>query len=375
MENLNLSKTETISLKNTSNIVERRPEVFVSSDANRETMGKLEYFTDKNIGVFTTSPEEGTTEPKSNEYLVVPLSYEALFGTDATSDLESKRLQVIANMTGKTVVGVETPGFGMGDKSSSKAKLLGASLHSAAFGGMKKQAQWQVDAIKEAASKNNETLKLDSKDAKVSFFGYSMGNMATTDMLKPFSTAFPDAEVDTLYMLEGVSDQDFSLLGKDGLLQSIGRETNEENVKRYLKDNQEDGLTVSYDRDPKTLEFDNERKEELDKAKKAGMLGNLALGLAMRKGYSDKLTETLKDEKYRDTEIRMFRTDGSEVAREEANAKTANQLKDVTNITRYTIESADDEPEHHHPIWQSLPAVAVLLEMIGQIEKNELPTS
>ena len=153
MENLNLSKTETISLKNTSNIVERRPEVFVSSDANRETMGKLEYFTDKNIGVFTTSPEEGTTEPKSNEYLVVPLSYEALFGTDATSDLESKRLQVIANMTGKTVVGVETPGFGMGDKSSSKAKLLGASLHSAAFGGMKKQAQWQVDAIKEAASK------------------------------------------------------------------------------------------------------------------------------------------------------------------------------------------------------------------------------
>ena len=61
--------------------------------------------------------------------------------------------------------------------------------------------------------------------------------------------------------------------------------------------------------------------------------------------------------------------------REEANAKTANQLKDVTNITRYTIESADDEPEHHHPIWQSLPAVAVLLEMIGQIEKNELPTS
>ena len=142
-----------------------------------------------------------------------------------------------------------------------------------------------------------------------------------------------------------------------------------------MKDNQEYGLTVSYDRDPRTLEFDNERKEELDKAKKAGMLGNLALGLAMRKGYSDKLTETLKDEKYRDTKIRMFRTDGSEVAREEANAKTANQLKDVTNITRYTIESADDEPEHHHPIWQSLPAVAVLLEMIGQIEKNELPTS
>ena len=40
-------------------------------------MGKLEYFTDKNIGVFITSPEEGTTEPKTNENLEVPLSYEA----------------------------------------------------------------------------------------------------------------------------------------------------------------------------------------------------------------------------------------------------------------------------------------------------------
>lgn len=346
-----------------ANAVAGLPEVFASSKAGHERPGSLEYYTDQNIGVHIAQPE--TQEVKAGEYIIVPRSYEAAYGTEGGADLEAARDQVIANMTGKTVIGVDTPGFGM----NKTAKRSFRQIVAGAFrGSMKRHAKKQIEAVKLALEAHG--LQPDDEGVRLSLLGYSMGNIAVVDALGEIDRQLPRATIESIDMVESVSDQRFALLGKAGLLSAIGRETNSENVERYLDENARAGLKVSYDRRADNpSEFHAERKAEQDKAKQRGMLANLALGLGMRRGYRDRLTRELSADKYGTTKVRLFRANASEVAREEANTATYEALAAVhPDVSMLTIDNPEDEAAHHHPVWQSLPAVATIMHTINTME-------
>lgn len=359
------TRSITITDETVRSAVEDLPEVFASSKISHDSTNRLGYFTDQNVGVSISRPERETDTP--DDFILVPRSYEATYETDKRAGLESARDQVIANMTGKTVIGVDTPGFGI----NPDAKRSFRQILSAAFTGkMKRHARVQIEAVKQAMEAAG--IDVEDRDVRLHLLGYSMGAIAVVDMLGEIEDQMPTAKVESISMIEDVSGQKFRLLGKQGLLAAIGRETNETNVNRYLKDNADHGLKVAYDRNQTDyVQNDEARKAEQDKAKKRGLVTNLALGIGMRRGSTKRLTRELLKDRYNKTKIRLFRTSGSEVAREDANLKTLEQIAAThPDVSLTTIDTGDADSKHHHPIWQSAPAVAAIMYELNTLETN-----
>ena len=362
---MSLETSLTINNETADSAVVCLPDVFKSSKVGSDHTSELRYFTAQNVGVNISRPEAGTNTPQVNDYIIVPRSYEATYGSKRGADIEAARDQVIANMTGRTVIGVDTPGFGI----KPDARKSFRQIVSAVFTGrMKRHARVQIEAVKQAMEVAG--IDVNDRDIRLHLLGYSMGNIAVTDMLGEIEDQMPSARVETITMVEDVSDQKFRLLGKKGLLAAIGRETSDSNVNRYLKENADNSLIVAYDRDQTDYtSYDDSRKAEQDRAKKRGLLTNLALGIGMRRGSTKRLMRELKKARYSETKIQMFRTSGSEVARKNENQKTLEQIAVThfdTSLT--TIETGDNDTEHHHPIWQSLPMVAAIIYELNSLE-------
>lgn len=344
-------------------IVRDHPEWFTGARATDARPGTLDYYGSHHVGVHIVHPNNGENDPQRDGIVVVPRSYEAMFGPfsgdDTPFDLEAKRDAVIANILNKTVVGVDTPGFGMNpDAKPDYVYMREAGI----YGSMIPHTYAQLEAILAALKDQGIYDPHVETTLRMSFVGYSMGNIAVVDMMHQLPELIPNPEVTGLMMIEPVNDQKFGLIGDKGLLAAIGRETNQTNTDRYFAQNVRNDLPAGYDREAGDdfKDFNPGRRARQEAAKKVGSATNLSIGAGMRKPIAPRLAYQLSQQP--PIPVDMVRTNGSEVARREQNAKTATVLAQVADtLAATTILPQVGEPDHHHPIWQSLPGTAAII--------------
>ena len=341
--------------------VSTHPEWFVGAHTSDPRPGHVTYHTRHEVGVHTVHPDQGS-DPARDGVVVVPRAFAAMYSghdnEDSPYDFEAKRDAVIANVLGKTVVGVETPGYGM--YASGKPNL--PLIWNAAKGNLVPHARIQLEAVLAALKKEGIYDPKFERELELGFIGYSMGNIAVADMLGELEAMMPGAQVERLMFVEPVNDQKFGLFGQDGLMAAIGRETNDENTNRYLAQNARHDLAVAYDREEsdgfaiRHLERAKRQKEVQDRA----ALVNGMIGAGMRKAWAPRVKPELA--RLGDVETDLIRADGSEVSRPKQTVQTALEFAEVTPLTTVTtLHAREGEPVHHHPFWHSLPIAAVLL--------------
>ncbi len=356
-------RTVTFGESDADTIVRDHPEWFAGAHATDARPGTLDYYGAHHVGVHIVHPEKGNNDPQRDGIVIVPRSYEAMFGPfsgdDTPFDLEAKRDAVIANILNKTVVGVDTPGFGMNpDAKPDYAHMREASV----YGSMIPHTYAQLEAIMAALKDQGIYDPNIESMLRMEFVGYSMGNIAVVDMMHQLPEFVPNPEVTGLMMVEPVNDQKFGLIGDKGLLAAIGRETNQPNTDRYFAQNVRNDLPAGYDREAGDNfgDFNPGRRARQEAAKKQGSATNLSIGAGMRKPFAPRLAQQLAAQPAIDVD--MVRTNGSEVARREQNARTAVELAQVADrLAATTVLPTEDEPDHHHPIWQSLPGTAAIV--------------
>lgn len=346
--------------KDADSVVARNPQWFSGAGRGDARPGTLDYFGPQSVGVHIVEPRQGS-DPQRDGVIIIPRSYEAAYapyaGSDPAYDLEAKRDAVIANVLGKTVVGVDTPGFGLNPDAMPRINqtLAGAT------GSMAPHAKVQLEAILVALKQAGIYDPRVEKQLRLELIGYSMGNIAVIDMLGQLDRLVENPNVTHVTFVEAVNDYGFNPLGHDGLMASIGRETDKTNTDRYFDQNARNGLTVGYDRDADDYtRLHPGREMRQREAKERGAATNIAIGAGMARGWRGRAKSQL--ERYQVPSADMVRTNGSEVARPEKNAMTALELSEVVpDFALTTVIPGTGEPDHHHPIWQSLPGAATIV--------------
>jgi len=348
--------------KDANDVVDDNLQWFIGAARGDKRPGTLDYFGPQNVGVHIVEPRQGS-DPQRDGVIIIPRSYEAAYapyaGSDPAYDLEAKRDAVIANVLGKTVVGVDTPGFGFNPDASPQ---IGQIL-AAATGSMAPHARVQLEAILAALKQAGIYDPKIEKQLRLEFIGYSMGNIAVVDMLGQLDRVVENADVTHATFVEAVNDHAFMPVGHNGLLESIARETNDVNTNRYFDQNARNGLVVGYDRDEDdyTLRHPGREMRQRD-AKDRGNATNVSIGTGMAvHGWGSRAKARLA--RHQVPVVDMIRTNGSEVARPEKNAMTAYELAQVVpDFAMTTVIPGQGEPDHHHPIWQSLPGTATIMD-------------
>ena len=342
--------------------VKAHPEWFTGAYTSDPRPGKVTYHGPHEVGVHTVHPIQGD-DPSRDGVIIVPRAFAAMYtghdNEDAPYDFEAKRDAVIANVLGKTVVGVETPGYGMYTPGKPDMSLL----WNAGRGNLVPHARIQLEAIIAALKEEGIYDPRHERELTLSFIGYSMGNIAVADMFGHLDELIPGARVDRVTAVEPVNDQKFKLFRHNGLVAAIGRETNDENTNRYFAQNARHDLAVAYDREEgagfATRHPDRTRRQ--DEVQKRAQLTNGAIGAGMRRAWSPRMKPELA--RRGNVDVDLIRGDGSEVSRPEPALKTALEFAEVTpRTTVTTLHAREGEPDHHHPFWHSLPMVAVLLD-------------
>lgn len=315
-----------------------------------------------NLGVHIARPN---SPPVDDSVIVIPRSYEACeegFYKSGRFGVEAARDQVIANTMARTVVGIDTPGFGLYDSVSITSRQM---FDSAIKGGMRSVAQQQLEALAEVSDEHDIPL------SKIRLMGYSMGAASVAAMLPNIDTVLANSSITDLTLVEPANDQNrqglfglssyFALFGNNGLLAEIARETDEEKLLRYLSLSRLDNLKVSFDRSAEsdTMAFDPIRRSIFLKAQKRSLIGNGTLGAGLRKGFAPEVVDWYRQQDSANKPpFTIIRMDGSEIGREVANLKTAQLVGEYAPARFITVRNT--EQPHHHTFWQSLGGVAAL---------------
>lgn len=343
--------------------VAAHPEWFIGAHQRDPRPGHIDYYGPQYVGVHIVEPAQGS-DPVEDGVVVVPRSYQDTFAplSEGEFDHDAKRDQVIANVLGKIVVGVDTPGFGMNPDARSNIQQMVYAV----TGSMAPHSLAQMAAIRDALKQRGIYDPALDHILNMQFIGYSMGNIAITDMQQHLSILGDGVKVEGLSFVEAVNDQNHALLGAEGLLPAIGREMSDEVMNRYLTQNERHDLSGRYDREVGNhVARDAARDGLMKSAISHGMAANLSIGAGMWRGWAPRLVGELRGPQYSGTKIRLLRTNGSHVARQQQNAHTTVQLAEAGLDTHmYTVYPAEGEPDHRHPFWQSLPMTAALLHEI-----------
>jgi hypothetical protein len=278
--------------------------------------------------------------------VVVPRAFQA-FECDG---FENQRDQVLAHELQARVVGVDTPGVSL--FTESKPSIV--HRVEAVRGRMKFHAASQLTAVR-------EVLKYDD-DEPMNFIGYSMGAWSVAEMVNlPFAP-----RIGRVDMVEAVNDQAWRLSRGELLLPKINAE--DEATNRYLMDNFVFGFRQPYDRQPSNFVKEKPKDDKLPVK-----LQSLLLGIGMRRPFAPTLIDAVqrdaadKSTGLSEAPIHFWRTGGSGVARQEANEETVSQLRQFTPEARLTVlDSVVSSNPHRHPIWHSMPAVALIASAMHQ---------
>ena len=333
------------------------PEVFKGAHHQEPDLGVTGIA--HNVGVHIAKPQG---EALDDVAIIAPRSYEAMldsFYMQGRYGVEASRDQVLANTTGRTVIGVDTPGFAVNPGVSMSA----LQMFQGARGNLKPIAEAQLRAILEFTQAHQVSLD------RIHMLGYSMAAAAVVGMTEVLPEMLPKTQIADITLFEPANDYGRAMFGDQGLQAHIQRETNADNTLRYLRlsvAERDNALKISFDRDPENedLALDPERQAIFAAAQKRGQMGNVALGFGLRVGF------TTKKKKWYHTQdsavtppFRIIRTDGSEIARLQANQKTVESIGEYTQSRLITI--SNPEHPHHHPIWQSLGAVASIFHAVN----------
>ena len=283
--------------------------------------------------------------------LIVPSVFNARLGSDA-DDNEVQRAVAIAVATESRVVAVDTPGVGY-EHAHERFSDIVAALR----GDISALAREQMEAVIKAAG-------LEDGD-EVGFLGYSLGAFTAAVALREMQceALSKKLQVSSVSLLETVNDADWGLIN---LLKVLGKESNRENVDRYLRYNQIYALAQP---------ADISSTEPLARIKvrgKHGMMQSTAVGKASTRGFRDDLVRTVQADGdrvtgLRDAPIIIFRTNGSTVARADESMRTYEALHAIHPDTEHvTGTPMDGEPDHRHPFWQSMGHAAYVAQLLHE---------
>jgi len=268
--------------------------------------------------------------------VIVPRAFHA----HELDGFEDQRDTVLAVALGARVVGIDTPGVGLW----TDPKTTLAHKVAAIRGSMQWHTASQMAVIR-------EIIQYDDQEP-LSFIGFSMGAWAVAEMV-----CLPDApKIGRIDLVEAVNDQPWRLLGKNGLKAKMGSEDQVTN--HYLSQNVP-LFNQPYDRNPNDY---TRVAKHVPLARES-----LMLGYGMRKPFAPVLTYGVeKDNVYKtsglgEAPIHFWRADGSGVARDEANKKTVEAISRFNKEARLTVlQHVLPAFCHRHPMWHSMPTVAVL---------------
>lgn len=267
---------------------------------------------------------------------------------------EQQRDRVLAAKLKSRIVSVDNAGVSLRDGAKTS---IGHKVEPI-VGRMHKHAESQLEAIKSV---------LDLDDELLNFICYSLSTWSVAEMMEMLAKL--GIKVGKLDMVEAVNDQTWQpgfLAGSGRLMSKIGAEDKYTN--RYLEHNaQYDGLVQPYDRDP--ADYKKVIKSHTLPVRPESLL----LGFGMYRGFAPRLLEAMKKDAndhatgISEADINFYRTDGSGVARQKANEKTVESLSSINKNTRLTVlKSPEGQDPHHHPIWHSVPSVAILADAMAE---------
>lgn len=297
----------------------------------------------RGVGVTVTDGREKDGDPK----IIAPRAYQG-FSEDP---FEQQRDKALAVGMKALVIGVDTPGVGLG-------RIRSRST----FG--QKLGAWRGDASSIADSQLFAVRKATGLDYEepARLLTYSMPNWFLSGYIN--SSFAPNIE--RFDAVELVNDQSWNLIGEDGLPKAMAAE--DKFTDYYLEQNSHyPGLLQPYDRDP--ANFRNKARGK----RLPFRLQSLMLGKGMTKPFAYDLVDAIKSSEargevpsVRDAQVHIWRGEDSGAARHSANRQTVEQLRRVhPNVELTIIKDASGAPMHH-PFWHSVPSVAILASAMAE---------
>lgn len=269
----------------------------------------------------------------SDPTIVIPRAFNAY----SRDPFEKQRDIAIANSLEARVISPDTPGISLNDIAyptslHEKWRLLqGKSLEN---------TRLQIDALQEVLEGSI------GQTTEVGFIGYSLGAQAVAHIVTHpnFNLA-----ISGIGLIEAVNDRPWKLPQLQKAIASEDAATN-----RYLMETFHSGYPVTaFDRNP------NNPEEKIRGKSLPLKLDMLLIGAGMRKGFGETFAHHMQS-KHQDTPIGIYRANGSTVARQDDNVRTAEALKARFVELHPTAES---EP-HRHPIWHSMGAAGLIATLM-----------
>lgn len=277
---------------------------------------------------------------------IVPKAYMA-FENDG---FEDQRDAVLATELKARVIGVDTPGVSLSPSGHEKAKVPLGFKMDALQGDVSRYAAAQLNAIKHVLGEDEYNR------TPMHLLGYSMAAWLIANMVNLENAP----KVAGMHIVEGVNDQKYRL---SKLVRNISRE--DAYTDRYLAHNQENGYEFRQPPDRQEDDF-REKQKPQDQQHRPVIVSGL-LGVGMRKPFIPTLIEAIEKDKLSQdpngiskSTIDIYRADGSVAARRGANVQTTEQLARAgVDVTMTELTDPRHNEQHHHPIWHSMPSVAI----------------
>ncbi len=285
---------------------------------------------------------------EGTETILLPRAFQAYSG----GTLEQLRDQVIADTLKDVdvrVVSIDTPGMGLNQSAESSDEWRTA----AAKGNLDLRASATIEALAEG---------LGIKDEALHIWGYSMGAWMAAAIVR--SPAFQKyrLRVGSFNLIEPVNDQDW---GYRDVVAAISGEF--KHTKRYFKETSEHFPTL-----PPRIQPENGTvlRPESTKFRK----DDFALGRGMAVGFAPNLAKAVEEDAQNNTTglskvpLGIYRANGSFATRAKAVETTLEMLErsGQSNLSYTEIISKNEKMPHHHLIWHSMGAVALLAAHIRQ---------
>lgn len=276
--------------------------------------------------------------------IVVPRAFQAYSG----GTLEQLRDRVLADTLKARIISIDIPGIGLNQSAQSSDEWM----NEAKQGSLASRSKAMIEGL----VKGFELEELN-------LIGYSLGAWATAAIVANPALLSHNLKIGSVDLVEPVNDQNWGYLsvikaikGEFGRAGRYKRETSKHFPTLPPRIHPENGSSLK----PESTKF---------------LLEEMALGRGLSVGFAPMLAEAIKKDSANNTTglstgpFAIYRANGSSATRPQAVETTLEMLakSGQSNLSYYEI--VHPKEPHHHLLWHSMGAVAMLATHIGS-ERN-----
>lgn len=282
---------------------------------------------------------------ESEKTIVVPRAFQAYSG----GALEQLRDRVLADVLKARIISIDIPGIGLNQSAQSSDKWMDEAKQ----GSLASRSKAMIEGL----VKGFELEELN-------LIGYSLGAWATAAIVANPALLSHNLKIGSVNLVEPVNDQNWGYLsvikaikGEFGRAGRYKRETSKHFPTLPPRIHPENGSSLK----PESTKF---------------LLEEMALGRGLSVGFAPMLAEAIKKDSASTTGLStapftIYRANGSSATRPQAVETTLDMLAKSGhgNLSYYEIIHPPKDKSHHHLLWHSMGAVAMLAAHIGS-ERN-----